>query len=94
MADWKTRRTKPGWLVPVPVGYGAISQVYKPGEVANARDSTVPFRFVESVYSVGEWISPHRVDQPQHMLWYHQADSEAGLYLCGHQEILRRQGEI
>ena len=75
-------RSRPGWLVPIPVGYAAISPLYPPGEVKNARDKTVPFRFVESVYSLGQWISPHRVEDIRSLLWYHQADPEAGLYCC------------
>ncbi|MCB1803757.1 MAG: type I-F CRISPR-associated protein Csy2, partial [Candidatus Competibacteraceae bacterium] len=77
-----TIRSRPGWLVPIPVGYAAISPLYSPGEVKNARDKTVPFRFVESVYSLGQWISPHRVEDIRSLLWYHQADPEAGLYCC------------
>ncbi len=79
--EWQTRR-HPGWLVPIPLGYAAISSLYKPGEVKNARDNTVPFRFVESIYSLGQWISPHRIDDIRTLLWYHQAEPETGLYRC------------
>ncbi len=75
-------RSRPGWLVPLPVGYGAISDLYGPGEVANARDPAVPFRFVESLYSIGQWLSPHRLDSLEQMLWRGEADEDAGLYLC------------
>ncbi|WP_428309623.1 type I-F CRISPR-associated protein Csy2 [Hydrocarboniphaga sp.] len=78
---WSIRQRR-GWLVPLPVGYAAISPLYDAGTVRNARDPTIPFRFVESVYSLGEWISPHRLDDPSRLLWYHQADAEAGLYGC------------
>ncbi len=51
-----------GWVVPIPVGYAALApQAHAAGSVRNARDATVPLRFVESVYSLGEWISPHRL---------------------------------
>ncbi|GHU05363.1 type I-F CRISPR-associated protein Csy2 [Alphaproteobacteria bacterium] len=69
-----------GWIVPIPVGYGALSEIYPPGDVANARDMTTPFRFVESLYSVGQWISPHRLQNMQQLLWYNHADPENGLY--------------
>ena len=80
--EWKSRRAKPGWLVPLPVGYAAISQLYEPGVVKNARDNTVPFRFVESIYSLGEWLSPHRIERAQDLLWYNRYIPESGMYLC------------
>lgn len=79
--SWNVRRA-PGWLVPVPVGYRALSELYAPGEVDNARDEATPLRFVESVYSVGEWLSPHRIDDPEQMLWRHETSPETGLYRC------------
>ncbi|MBX9835619.1 MAG: type I-F CRISPR-associated protein Csy2, partial [Burkholderiaceae bacterium] len=78
---WSVSRRKPGWLVPLPVGYAAISPLYAPGEVKNARDNDTPFRFVESVLSLGEWVGPHRVKALQDLLWVHHAQPEAGLYL-------------
>ena len=77
---WAVRRRYPGWLVPVPVGYAAVSPLYAPGIVNNARDAALPFRFVESVLSLGEWISPHRVTEITHLLWHHDAQPDAGLY--------------
>lgn len=79
--QWGIRK-HPGWLVPIPTGYNAISPLYGPGEVANARDEQSPFRFVESLYSLGEWVSPHRLICMQQLLWYQQTDSESGLYRC------------
>ncbi len=80
-ASWSVRST-PGWLVPVPIGYRALSKLYAPGEVENARDDATPFRFVESIYSVGEWVGPHRLDDPTQLLWHHEACPETGLYRC------------
>jgi CRISPR-associated protein Csy2 len=78
---WEIRR-KPGWLVPLPIGYAGISPLYAPGEVANSRDDSTPFRFVESLYSLGQWISPHRLDTIEQLLWTQESDPEAGLYRC------------
>lgn len=75
---WQTGRE--GWLVPIPVGYGALSDLHPPGAVANARDASTPFRFVESLYSIGEWLAPHRLQSPQQLLWYADTDAQAGLY--------------
>ncbi|PXW94113.1 CRISPR-associated Csy2 family protein [Sphaerotilus hippei] len=71
-----------GWIVPIPVGYAALSPLYEPGEVAGARDRSTHFRFVESVYSLGQWISPHRLTSVQDLLWYGDHDEPTGLYRC------------
>lgn len=77
--EW-TARKKPGWLVPIPIGYSALSDLYEPGDIARARDTRTPFRFVESLYSIGQWISPHRLKQPSDLLWYVDNDLDQGLY--------------
>ena len=71
-----------GWLVPMTTGYRGISDLYAPGEVARSRDTTTPFRFVEAVYSIGEWISPHRVANLEQLIWRYDAEPESGWYLC------------
>jgi CRISPR-associated protein Csy2 len=76
---WEIRQ-RPGWLVPIPVGFGALTRLYEPGEVARTRDNSTPFRFVESLYSIGQWVSPHRLDQPEQLLWYVDNNLDAGLY--------------
>ena len=79
--DWTIARRKPGWLVPLPVGYAAISPLYAPGEVKKARDNDTPFRFVESVLSLGEWVGPHRIKTLDELLWRHHALPDVGLYV-------------
>jgi CRISPR-associated protein Csy2 len=79
--QWGIRK-HPGWLVPIPVGYAGISPLYQPGEVRNARDNETPFRFVETLYSMGEWVSPHRLMSLQQLLWHQQANTEKGIYQC------------
>ncbi|WP_416138384.1 type I-F CRISPR-associated protein Csy2 [Halomonas sp. HK25] len=78
--SWEMRRPYPGWLVPIPVGYGAISDLLDPGAVTNARDPEVPFQFVESLYSIGEWVSPHRIQDPEALMWFVENDLERGIY--------------
>ena len=80
-SDWHIRK-KPGWLVPLPVGYAALSPLYPAEQIGNSRDSSTPLRFVESLYSLGEWLSPHRLDDIDQLLWRPLADSEAGIYRC------------
>lgn len=79
--EWSIRR-KPGWLVPIPAGYNALSDLYPPGVVQNTRDRETPFRFVEGVYTLGQWLSPHRVDDIRQLLWEHRANPETGEYIC------------
>ena len=71
-----------GWTVPLPVGYAALSPRHAAGEVLNTRDATTPLRFVESVYSMGEWISPHRLTHLEQLLWHAETDETLGLYRC------------
>lgn len=78
---WQVRK-RPGWLVPLPMGYAGISPLYRPGEVENARDGITPFRFVESLYSLGEWVGPHRLENLHQLLWHTEADTENGIYRC------------
>jgi CRISPR-associated protein Csy2 len=62
-ADWE-RLPKPeakGFLVPIMIGYKAITPVYDNAEISNTRDSETPVCFVEAVHSIGEWKSAHRL---------------------------------
>jgi CRISPR-associated protein Csy2 len=78
---WRNSRTKgSGWIVPIPVGYRALSEIYPAGTVKNVRDNKTPFCFVESIYSLGEWISLHRLRYPEDFLWYSDYDSNQGVY--------------
>ena len=82
--EWTTDRAT-GWIVPIPVGYAALSPLYDAGTVSRARDSTTPFRFVESVYSIGQWVSPHRLRNAADLLWYVRQTPDGGddgLYRC------------
>jgi len=71
-----------GWIVPIPVGFAALSELHDPGTVVGARDPRLPFRFVESVYSMGEWISPHRLADVSDLFWSPSYDPSKGLYRC------------
>ncbi|MCS4505225.1 type I-F CRISPR-associated protein Csy2 [Arhodomonas aquaeolei] len=76
---WEARR-RPGWLVPIPVGYGALGPLQAGGDVRRARDTATPLRFVESLYSIGQWVSPHRLDSPERLLWYVDNRLDEGRY--------------
>jgi len=77
--NWRVR-SRPGWLVPVPAGYAALSELHEAGSVAGARDMDVPFQFVESLYTVGQWVAPHRLSAVEEMFWYPESDAKTGIY--------------
>lgn len=79
--EWVTD-SRPGWTVPIPVGFAPLSALHPPGAVTGARDANVPFQFVESIYSIGQWISPHRLSDVEQLLWRPSHDPAAGLYRC------------
>lgn len=79
---WQHDRKGLGFIVPIPVGYGALGELHDAGSVPNARDADTPFRFVESLYSMGEWIGPHRLQRVSDLLWYADSQPEQGLYRC------------
>jgi CRISPR-associated protein Csy2 len=64
------------------VGYAALTGPMPAGSVANARDPSIPFVFVEAVYSFGGWIGPHRLRTVDQLLWWPESDLETGLYRC------------
>ncbi|MBC8258062.1 MAG: type I-F CRISPR-associated protein Csy2 [SAR324 cluster bacterium] len=83
-ADWEyLKKPAKGYLVPIMIGYKAISKVYENSEVANTRDNETDVCFVESVHSIGEWSSVHRIKNVEGLsscLWnYHYEDE---WYLC------------
>lgn len=74
-AVWNTD-ARPGWTVPIPVGYTALSELYPPGAVAGTRDNQTPFRFVETIWSMGQWISPHRLKRLDDLVWYAETEGD------------------
>jgi CRISPR-associated protein Csy2 len=81
---WRHDRKQLGWVVPIPVGYSVLDGPHPPGSVANTRDDKTPFYFVEGLYSVGQWLAPHRLQTPGQLLWYaaHGEDQDQDLYRC------------
>ena len=83
-ADWEyVKKPNSGFLVPIMVGYKAISKVYKNDEVANTRDHETDVCFVEAVHSIGEWQGAHRIRDEQALkqsIWHY--DYQEHWYLC------------
>lgn len=82
VCTWQHRKRKDGWLVPLSTGFAALSPLYEAGTVPGARDAVTPFRFVEGLTTIGQWLSPHRLHNLDQMLWHLETDMEKGLYLC------------
>lgn len=80
-AEWSLKpKPAKGWLVPIMTGYTGIAPLQEPGRVKGARSPEYPFHFVEAVYSIGEWLSTHRIHDLDCLIWqYHQTDN---WYLC------------
>jgi len=76
------------------VGYKAISEVFDNKEIENTRDNETPVCFVESVHSVGEWQSAHRIRSTKELnncLWrYHY---EKNWYLCKQNQSVSTGGK-
>lgn len=72
-----------GYLVPIMCGYHALSPIYDNAEIADTRDDKTPVRFVESIHTIGEWQSVHRLNKISDIydnLWQYYYDD--GWYLC------------
>lgn len=80
--EWmqKTIEHRKGWIVPLMVGYKAISDIYQPNEVDSLRDNRYPFRMVESIYGLGEWKRGFMVQDINSLIWRYQTTDN--FYLC------------
>lgn len=77
-AAWQVR-DKPGWLVPIPAGYNALSPLYLPAkcEMPVIGKHRCASSKTSSVWANG---SAHRVAALSDLLWYHHAEPDKGLY--------------
>lgn len=81
--DWQVRpRPKhlQGWLVPIPIGYAALIELQDKGTITGLRDHQYPATFVETLLSLGEWQSPHRVKDLTDILWTYNPSPKDGVY--------------
>ncbi|RUQ97051.1 type I-F CRISPR-associated protein Csy2 [Legionella septentrionalis] len=78
--SWHLIPRQPGWFVPLCNGFRAISPLYEKQKVAKARNHEIPFQFVEPVHTIGEWISPHRVETLNSLFWRYEYSPD--WYLC------------
>lgn len=78
-ATWYSSRAQAGWIVPIAVGYHALTAV---GMAAQQRDEQTPHRFVESVITVGEFVMPYRLNGLADLIWRYQHAPDSAVYLC------------
>lgn len=89
VVEWRTKRAAQdlGWLVPITVGFHGISDRYAAGTLDGARTGdkgVVDSQYVEAVYSLGEWVNPHKLrleDSLKDSFWYYNYDAKNSLYL-------------
>lgn len=69
-----------GWLVPIPIGYAALTELKDKGSITGIRDNRYPATFVETLLSLGEWQSPHRIEDLTEILWTYKQNPQDGVY--------------
>ena len=88
-SKWLTlsRKTGRGWLVPMPIGYQGISELYDAGVMQNVRNPEYPSQYVEAIYSLGKWVYPQRLGGVYseydivNAFWRYRYDDEQNLYV-------------
>lgn len=84
LKQWQPpRRKEAGWIVPIAVGFRAISPL---GKVLHQRDVHTEHRFAESVVTLGEFMMPYRLKAIEDALWQYSVDEKQGLYVCKNQQ--------
>lgn len=83
----KPEKGREGWIIPIAVGFQAISDLSPAGTVKNQRDPAVPHRFAESIVTLGEFKMPRRFNKLSKIMWRYHFDEQNGLYLCHNQPI-------
>ena len=69
-----------GWLVPIPIGYAALTDLQAQGVIKGLRHDQYPAIFVEAILSLGEWQSPHYLKDIVEVLWNYNTIPKNGIY--------------
>ncbi|UTO04315.1 type I-F CRISPR-associated protein Csy2 [Moraxella sp. FZLJ2107] len=90
---WHTEsiKTGHGWLVPMPIGYQAISEIFQAGKMANVRNLEYPSQYVEAIYGLGKWVYPHHLKDNIDTAFWRQAYDETGLYFITQANLDKQQ---
>ena len=85
---WRRKRETAGWLVPISVGFQALTPLKKVrNQRRNQSDPDYLHRFAENVLTLGEFVMPVRADSVEELLWRRSVDEERGLYVYKQTEI-------
>ena len=81
--EWQSYSVKQGrgWLVPIPVGYQAISPMFDAGQLQHCRTLEYPSQYVETLYSLGKWSLPLNLPQDLSRCFWRYTEPKNGLYL-------------
>lgn len=82
--DWTYTKQIPGWIIPISVGFKAISPLM---QVSHQRDMTKPHCFAENIVTLGEFKMPYQFDDIDDMMWHYEYDEKQGLYVCRNQNL-------
>ncbi|EKA5635856.1 type I-F CRISPR-associated protein Csy2 [Vibrio navarrensis] len=78
--QWQGAKIEAGWLVPIGVGYYALSDVKAASNMLHTRDNVTPHCFVESLISIGEFKLSYRLNSIDELLWSATYDEKHNLY--------------
>lgn len=70
------------WIVPIPVGFAGLSRPAGPGKLDGVRDPTLRHHFVESVFSLGEWVQPFKISSIEDLIWSSSPGEPDGVFVC------------
>lgn len=82
-----SRKSGHGWVVPMPIGYQGISDLYDAGVMQNVRNPEYPSQYVETIYGLGKWVYPQRLNDVDgknaiaNAFWRYHYDADQSLYL-------------
>ncbi|OOF88283.1 type I-F CRISPR-associated protein Csy2 [Rodentibacter ratti] len=87
-SEWQTYSVKQGrgWLVPIPVGYQAISPMFAAGQLQHCRTQEYPSQYVETLYSLGKWVLPLNLPEDLSHCFWRYTEPKNGLYLISQGE--------
>ena len=74
------KRDVAGWIVPMAVGYKALSGYLENNR--NSRDRNCKTRIAETVMTTCEFKMPFVFDSIDEIMWRYEVNKDQGLYLC------------
>jgi CRISPR-associated protein Csy2 len=75
--NWYASRQNPGWIIPIAVGFHAISP---PGAASQSRDNSTPHRFAETIVTLGEFVLVSRIESLKDIMWRYRYGND--IYAC------------